>query len=99
MGNSKIQEIVKKQVHILISGVVQGVFFRATAVRIAQSLGLTGIAQNLPNGAVELIAEGEEVNLKKLLDWSQIGPSGARVDRVEIQWKDATESFDGFRMR
>ena len=55
------------EVHVIFHGEVQGVGFRATARRFAQSLGLVGYVRNLPDGSVELLAQGEEGDLKKLL--------------------------------
>ena len=70
----------------VIYGRVQGVFFRAFAVQHANRLGLTGYAVNLPDGMVEVQAEGDKAQLEKLLDQLKIGPPHARVDRVEVRW-------------
>ena len=67
----------------LVSGKVQGVFFRASTRERALDLKLSGRAANLPNGCVEVIAEGEANALDVLEAWLQHGPPMARVDRVE----------------
>jgi acylphosphatase len=67
-----------------ISGSVQGVFFRASTRRQAESLGLTGYAVNLPDGRVEIAASGAAAALDRLHDWLQHGPPAARVDQVEV---------------
>ena len=66
----------------IIKGRVQGVFFRASTRRVAESLGLTGHAINLPDGDVEVLACGERKALDQLGEWLQDGPPPARVDDV-----------------
>lgn len=70
-------------VRFLISGKVQGVFFRASARERALDLGLSGRATNLPDGRVEVIAEGDASALDALETWLKHGPPMARVDRME----------------
>ncbi|MEI7036005.1 acylphosphatase [Fulvimonas yonginensis] len=67
----------------LISGRVQGVFYRAGARNEALRLGLTGHARNLPDGCVEVVAHGEPAALDALERWLWQGPPAAKVDRVE----------------
>jgi acylphosphatase len=87
-----------KRIHLVVRGRVQGVFFRASAQREARQLGLSGWVKNRPDGAVELVAEGEEDHVKDLLAWAQHGPSTARVDRVETKWRSYTGEFAEFRI-
>ena len=75
-----------KRVHVLVSGRVQGVFFRAHTQEKARGLELAGWVRNLPDGRVELIAEGDETDLAALLEWVQVGPSSARVEGVQGDW-------------
>ena len=65
-----------------IKGRVQGVFFRDSTRRVAESLGLTGYAINLPDGDVEVLASGDDASLEKLREWLRDGPPHARVDQV-----------------
>lgn len=65
-----------------IKGRVQGVFFRASTRRVAESLGVTGHAINLPDGDVEVLACGDAAALDQLGEWLQDGPPHARVDEV-----------------
>ena len=65
-----------------IKGRVQGVFFRASTRRVAESLGITGHAINLSDGDVEVLACGDRDALDRLGEWLQDGPPHARVDRV-----------------
>ena len=67
----------------LISGRVQGVFFRASTSRQAEALGLTGHARNLDDGRVEVVAAGSPAALDELARWLATGPPAARVDAVQ----------------
>ncbi len=87
-----------KQVQLFVRGRVQGVFFRASAQREAKRLGLTGWVKNRPDGAVEILAEGEEDALKELLGWAHHGPSAARVERVDVRWRSFVGDFSDFRI-
>jgi acylphosphatase len=68
----------------LVSGRVQGVFYRASAQRYAQSMGLTGWVRNLRDGRVELLACGEASALAELEKWLEIGPEYAKVTNIEV---------------
>ena len=80
----------------IVSGRVQGVFFRASARREAERLGLNGHARNLADGSVEVVASGEEAALHELEVWLQHGPPPARVERVTRSDFDATAVSAGF---
>ena len=90
---------MRKKVHLVVSGIVQGVFFRASASKVAMSLKLTGFIRNLPNGAVEVFAEGEEEMLKRIIEWCRQGPPGAHVENVSIEWLEANNQFNSFQIR
>ena len=68
----------------LVSGRVQGVFYRATAARQARSLGVEGYARNLADGRVEVLACGDEDTVDEFLRWLWVGSSASRVEAVEI---------------
>ena len=87
-----------KQLHIFVSGRVQGVFFRAYTEKEAKKLGLTGWVRNLDDGRVEILAEGEDSVLQKLLDWCDRGSPDSRVDKVEYDWLDFYGKFDDFNI-
>lgn len=76
---------MKKRYRVLISGRVQGVFFRAETQRVAQSLGITGWVRNTRDGKVEAVFEGEEDKLQEMLKWCHRGPALARVTQVEVE--------------
>jgi len=83
---------------ILVRGRVQGVFFRDTARRMASGLGLDGTVRNLPEGDVEIIAEGSRGKLDDLILWCRTGPPAAVVEDVQVQFSEATGAFEGFRI-
>jgi acylphosphatase len=69
---------------ILVSGRVQGVFFRASCRQEADRLGAKASARNLPDGRVEVIVEGDETALDELIAWCRRGPPHARVEEIEV---------------
>lgn len=77
------------QAHILVSGHVQGVGFRYFTVRQARRLGLGGFVQNLPDGRVEVVAEGARGALEQLVAALRQGPPGALVRDVRVDWTEA----------
>ena len=90
--------IVNKRIHLYYSGSVQGIGFRYTAERIADSLKLTGWVRNLPDGRVEVMLEGSEPDIELFLQKiSGIFKDYARD--VETRWGEATGEFIGFDIR
>ncbi len=81
-----------------VHGRVQGVFFRGSVQRQAEILRLSGYVRNLPDGTVEVKAEGEKEQLDKLLDYLKVGTRPARVDKVVNEWAEYTGVFSGFRV-
>ena len=80
----------------VVSGKVQGVFFRASAAREANRLGLRGHAINLPDGSVEVLAVGSAAAVEEMRRWLERGPPSARVDGVHAS-AAATAGVTGFR--
>jgi len=68
----------------LIAGRVQGVAFRAYTRQAARNAGVVGWVQNLPDGRVEAVFEGTAEQVQAMIDWCRHGPSGARVDKIEV---------------
>ncbi|MDJ0761566.1 MAG: acylphosphatase [Myxococcota bacterium] len=83
-------------INAIVSGIVQGVSFRYYTRRKATDLGLTGFVRNLPNGTVEVYAEGPETDLEALINWLHQGPSYAVVDQVNISHCTATNRYRTF---
>jgi acylphosphatase len=83
----------------VVSGHVQGVGFRRFVQRKARDLGLSGYAANLPDGRVEVLADGDEAALRHLERWLQRGPPLARVTNVQVQSALEGEAPVGFTAR
>ena len=81
---------------IVVSGRVQGVGYRAFAVRTGTRHGLTGGVRNRDDGRVELDVEGRRTAIEMLLGELKLGPPGAHVTGIEVEWKSATGLFSGF---
>lgn len=91
--------MTQKRWHILVSGIVQGVYYRASTEGQAKEIGLTGYARNLPDGRVEIVAEGTDQQLLQLKAWCHQGPPAASVDAVEVSEQSATGEFSEFGVR
>lgn len=89
---------MRKRYHVWISGRVQGVYFRANTMKQASSLGLTGWVQNLADGRVEVIFEGDTIAADAMLNWCRTGTPPARVDRLEAKEETATGEFAAFTL-
>lgn len=85
-----------ERISVLVSGLVQGVGYRYFTRARALELGLVGYAENLSDGRVEVIAEGERTNLEHLIHHLRQGPRGSRVQNLDVQWSQAT-GLKGFR--
>lgn len=81
---------------LLISGRVQGVFYRASAQQEAQRLGIVGEVGNVPGGQVEATVEGSREALEEFIVWCRRGPPAAQVDNVDVRWSVARGEFRTF---
>lgn len=84
--------------HVVISGKVQGVYYRVETRDQAKSLGVTGWVRNMPDGRVEGLFEGERGCVEKLIEWCRQGPPRARVSDVAVEWQDGRGEFCGFEI-
>jgi acylphosphatase len=87
-----------KRACIHVSGIVQGVYFRQNTLIKAQELGLKGLVKNLRDGRVEIVCEGGGEAIDNMIAWCRMGPRGARVEDVDIQWEEFKDEFDDFRI-
>jgi acylphosphatase len=87
-----------RRAEILVKGLVQGVFFRYTTKRKAEEFHLAGNVRNLRDGRVEVICEGTDENIGKLVEWCKRGPQGAVVEHVDVAWKEYTGEFKEFHI-
>jgi acylphosphatase len=86
-----------KRVRVLVSGRVQGVFYRATCARLAREAGLGGFVRNRSDGLVEAAFEGPDEAVDRLVAWCRSGPELARVDEVQVV-VEAPEGDGSFRL-
>lgn len=84
--------------HIIVTGKVQGVFFRDHAEREAKSNGLKGTVKNLPDGSVEIYASGTDSQLERFAKWCKIGSPSSRVDRVLVKEVFGRRDYEDFRV-
>lgn len=90
---------MKKRTHLIIHGNVQGVSFRYYTRQQAKQLGITGWVANRPDGTVEVVAEGEETQLQKLIEWCSHGPRSAAVEKVETERLEYKAEFSNFYIK
>ncbi len=86
----------KTRAHIVVSGHVQGVFFRANTSNKALELGLYGRVINLKDGTVDIIVEGPQKKIQNLIEWCRQGPPRAKVTHVKTEWHSPTGQFHNF---
>ncbi len=84
--------------HLLISGRVQGVCYRAEAEEKANRLGVTGWVRNTPEGKVEALLEGEKEKVDAMIAWCHQGPPAARVNEVKVDWLTYKGDMTDFRI-
>ena len=87
------------RVHIFVSGVVQGVGFRFFTQRAASHYGLSGYVRNLPDGRVEIEAEGESNLLLAFCDEVRRGPRWSHVSGIQVEWREPKGEFGEFTIR
>lgn len=87
-----------KHLNIHVYGLVQNVLFRYATLHKAEELGIKGFVVNKPGGSVYIEAEGEENSLQKLIEWCQIGPELATVEKVEAK-EDMVKNYNNFQIR
>lgn len=88
-----------KRAHVVISGRVQGVFYRSYTRDMANRYKLKGWVKNLPNRNVEAVFEGEASNIEKMLKWCAKGSPNSKVKLVDYKWEEYTGEFDSFSLK
>ncbi len=88
-----------KRVHLMVSGNVQGVFYRDFARREADKLGVKGYVRNISNGSVEVVAEGGDSAIRKFIASCKKGPLMAFVKNVDVKEGQPTNEFEEFEVR
>ncbi len=88
-----------RRVHVLVSGRVQGVFFRGATHAKMRSLGLSGFVRNLADGRVEAVVEGDDARVEQALAFLRRGPPHAKVEAVEVSDEPCTGDRSEFELR
>jgi len=89
---------MKTRAHVVVSGQVQGVWYRATTKQNAEQLGVYGFVRNRIDGTVEAVFEGDEEAIDKIVEWCWTGPPNARVTNVDVVEKEYEEEFSNFEI-
>jgi len=89
----------KKTVHAIISGRVQGVFFRMETQRAAKRYGVNGWVRNCADGTVEAVLEADSEKVDQMIDWCKKGPPMASVSDLKIDWKEYSGEYTEFTIR
>lgn len=84
------------KINAIISGKVQGVWFRANTKKKADELEISGWVKNTEDGNVEAVFEGDEKNVYKLIRWCSKGPANSKVTKIDIIKKKYTKEFNNF---
>jgi len=88
----------RTRAHVLVTGRVQGVFFRATTRETAREEGVDGWVKNLDDGRVEAVFEGEETAVEAMVEFCHAGSPQARVESVDVEYEEP-QGIDGFDVR
>ncbi|MBZ9572474.1 acylphosphatase [Patescibacteria group bacterium] len=89
----------KARAHILVSGKVQGVFFRENTRQKAEKLGVSGWVKNLTDRRVEAVFEGEKEKVEGMVEWAKKGPIWAKVNDINVEWEEYQGEFENFTIR
>ena len=88
----------RTRAHVIVSGTVQGVYYRATTRKTARKHGVDGWVKNRPDGRVEAIFEGPNTAVESMVEWCHEGSSAAEVDSVEVEYEQPSGE-SGFEIR
>ncbi|HEY8140916.1 MAG TPA: acylphosphatase [Nitrososphaera sp.] len=98
MRNRSVVPGIKVRARILVSGKVQGVYYRQTTKEVASRNGLKGWVRNLADGRVEAVFEGDKESIDRTIEWCRTGPPNARVQAVDVSFEDYSGEFSDFRI-
>lgn len=87
------------RVRLFVSGVVQGVSYRASTQEEARRRGILGWVKNLDDGRVEAVAQGTKDRVVELIAWCRKGPPAAKVEKVDVSWEEVGDELRGFEVR
>lgn len=84
---------------MIVSGRVQGVFFRQNTLNKAKELGVFGWVKSLPDGRLEAVFEGEKKKVEEIVNWAEKGPVSAEVNDIKVKWQEYKGEFQGFKLK
>ena len=87
-----------KRILIIVHGRVQGVFYRDSTRKKARELGLVGTVKNLPDGSVQIVAEGVREHLEVFSEWARQGPPASKVSHLDISYSESSGKFGEFKI-
>ena len=87
------------EAHVIVSGLVQGVWYRASTRDAAALHGVRGFVRNLPDGRVEAVLQGDRGKIEAVIAFMRQGPPGACVTDLAVTWRAPSGSFDAFSIR
>ena len=88
----------QQRVHFLVTGKVQGVFFRQALKVVAKKNNVLGWVRNLKDGRVEAILEGDNKSTNSVIEWTRVGPANSRVDDIEVSNEEFKNEFSTFEV-
>ena len=88
-----------REAHVVVTGRVQGVFFRASTRDVAIRYFVRGFVRNLPGRQVEAVLQGDRAAVENVIAFLREGPPGAVVKDIAVEWRDPTASYEGFHVR
>jgi acylphosphatase len=89
----------KTQIKVIVTGKVQGVFYRASTRDAADRLGIKGYVKNLPNGSVEAVFQGNRPAVTQMIDWCHKGSTAAKVEHVLTEQVKTPSNYRSFEIR
>ncbi|HBO68995.1 MAG TPA: acylphosphatase [Deltaproteobacteria bacterium] len=89
----------RHEAHVVVSGKVQGVFFRASTREVASGCGVRGYVRNLPDRRVEAVLQGEPAAVERVIAFMSEGPPGALVTEIRVDWRAPSADFPEFDVR
>jgi len=87
------------EAHVVVSGRVQGVWYRGATRRFAEAAGVHGWVRNLPDRRVEAVLQGDRAAVERVIEFMSEGPPGAAVTGVAVSFRPAAEAYRGFDIR
>jgi acylphosphatase len=90
---------IRVEAHVVVTGKVQGVWFRAATQAAARGEGVSGWVRNLPDRSVEALVQGEEGAVSRVVEWMKHGPPGARVTDIRVEIRPPGVFLEGFEIR